>query len=99
MMQRENIKGGIMLKESQIYKTVQRSNTSTIILSLIALAIAGGVGFYYLAPYWMARLGEPRVLTAEELLALDGSTTLYNVTVEGDRLRDTYYYEIGRAHV
>jgi hypothetical protein len=82
-----------MLTDSQIYKTVKRSNTTTIILSIIALAIVGVLGYLYFLPYWTAHLAEPRVLTAEEAQALDGSTSLYNVRIDGDRMRDTYYYE------
>lgn len=82
-----------MQADSQIYKTVQRSNTTTIIFSLIALAAAGALAFYFFVPYWTAKLSPSRVMTAEEILELDEDTTLYNVTIEGNRMRDTYYYE------
>jgi hypothetical protein len=51
------------------------------------------LAYLYFVPYWMSQLAEPRLLTAEELMELETATTLYNVTLEGDRMRDTYYYE------
>lgn len=72
-----------MLSESQIYKTVQRSNTVTIVLSLIALGVAGALAYLFFVPYWMAQTREPLELDDDALFELDASQTHYNIKVDG----------------
>jgi hypothetical protein len=78
-----SVKGDIMLADSQIYKTVQRSNTTTIILSIIALGIVGVLAYMFFVPYWMAQYRDPIELDDDALEELDPGATMYNVTVDG----------------
>lgn len=83
-----------MMDSSMIYKTIRRSNTQIIILSIIALAIAIGVGVTFSLPYFLGKFAGPTEITTKELLSLTAdSPTLYFRQVTGNSMTDTYYYE------
>ncbi len=82
-----------MNSESQVLKTVKRSNITIIIMSVIGLIIVGGLAAVSSIPYWMAQLGEPIEIAGKEIAELSGSEHLYNRAISGLDMEDTYYYE------
>ena len=82
-----------MNSESQVLKTVKRSNMTVIVLSVIGLIITGALATISTIPYWMAQSGEPVEISGKEIALLDGSEHLYNRAVSGLDMDDTYYYE------
>lgn len=81
-----------MNSESQILKTVKSSNMMLVIVSIISLIIVGVLATISSVPYWMAQLGDPIEISADEILTLSGSEHLYNRAVSGLDMDDTYYY-------
>lgn len=81
-----------MNSDSQILKTVKRSNMMLVTISMISLIIVGVLATISTVPYWIAQLGEPIEMSAEEILSLSGSEHLYNRAVSGLDMDDTYYY-------
>jgi hypothetical protein len=82
------------MSDNTIYKSIQRSNINLIIISLIVLAIAIGVGSYFSLPYFMGKFTGPTPIAAEDLVTLGSdSRTQYFREVKGTRMYDTYYYE------
>lgn len=85
------------MSSSTIYKSVNASNRNLIILSILALAIAIGVGVYSSLPYFMAKFSEPTILDEAALAALtDESAPLYFQQIKAEYVFDAGYEEYTR---
>lgn len=82
-----------MKNDSAIYKSVRRANMYLLIASLVSLIIVAVMVTISSGAYWYAQLTGPIEISAKDIAGLDGSTRLYNRYVEGDRMRDTNYFE------
>lgn len=82
-----------MNQDSQVFKKIKRSNTTTILFSLVALVIVVVLVVISSGPYWLAQVTGPIEISADEILDLNGSEHLYNRAVSGEDMDDTYYYE------
>ena len=82
------------MSDNTIYKSIKRSNINLLIMSVIALAIAIGIGTYFSLPYFIGKFTGPTPISTEELAMLGADTrTLYFRVVKGTDMYDTYYYE------
>ncbi|MEL6527207.1 MAG: DUF6709 family protein [Chloroflexota bacterium] len=76
-----------------IEKIVQRSNRILLATSIFCLIFIGVMVAISSGSYWYAQLTGPIEISAEDIIALDGSQRLYNRAVSGEDMEDTFYYE------
>ena len=82
------------MSDNLIYKSIRRSNTNRLIFSIIALAIAIGIGVYSSLPYFLAKFGAPTKLDEKMLAGITAdSAPLYFQQIDADFVFDSGYEE------